>query len=267
MKLKKSLILIVFFLIPFNVSAFDHTHKAFNTLLERHVKMISKGLESRIDYAAFKKDHLALADYLASLSGVTEESFYTWPKEQQLAFLINLYNAATIDLILKHYPVSSIKKIGSLFQSPWKIRFITLFGKTISLDDLEHGLIRKKGVYDEPRIHFALVCASIGCPGLPDQVFRHDRLETMLEKGLVTFLSDKTRNRYNHGKKRFEVSAIFKWYGNDFNESYGSVTTLLRRYSQYLVGDEKELPDAKKTERISYLDYNWELNEINESYK
>lgn len=262
MKINIILILAVFLLLPFNASAFDHQHTDFNTLLEKHVKKINKGLESRVDYAAFKKDHAALTKYLSSLSEITEDGFYAWPVKQRLSFLINLYNACTIDLIVKNYPVTSIKKIGFLFQSPWKIRFIKLFGKTISLDDVEHGLIRQKGVYDEPRIHFALVCASIGCPALPDKAFRYDRLEKMLQEGLVTFLSDKTRNRYKHETASFEISKIFQWYGDDFNKNYGSVADLLNRYSKYLTEDGKELPSETKKAYISFLDYDWNLNDI-----
>ena len=180
---------------------------------------------------------------------------------QRLSFLINAYNGFTIELILKNYPVKSIRKIGSFMQSPWKISFISLLGKTMSLDEIEHGLVRQKGVYDEPRIHFALVCASVSCPSLQNKAFTSDKLEFMLEKGVVDFLSDKTRNRYSHRKKIFEVSKIFKWYEDDFNVKYGSVIKLLNTYGKYLIKNEKELPLAAKTDGIKYLDYDWNLND------
>lgn len=262
MKIKKSITLVVALLMmPYIASAFDHDHSVFDSLLKKHVKVLRNGLESKVDYLAFKQENSALKQYLTSLSAVSQKEFDSWTKEQRLSFLINAYNGFTIELILKNYPVKSIKKIGSMLQSPWKIEFISLLGETVSLDDIEHGLVRKKGVYDEPRIHFALVCASIGCPALHNNAFTGDRLETMLEKGLVSFLSDNTRNRYHHGEKRFEVSKIFKWYGGDFKERYGSVNQLLNRYGKYLVSSEKELRFAKKADDIEFLDYDWNLND------
>jgi len=262
MKINIPLTLAVFFLLPFSVSAFDHKHTTFTSLLEKHVIMTKNGQESRVNYSALKKDYETLKKYLSSLSSVTQREFHSWPEEKRLSFLINTYNAFTIDLILKHYPVTSIQKTGSLMRNPWKIKFINLYGKTISLDDLEHGLVRQKGVYDEPRIHFALVCASIGCPALQNKAFTYDQLEVMLEKGLVNFLSDKTRNRYNSEKKSFEVSKIFKWFGGDFEKKYGSVINLLNTHSKYLVKDEKALPSAEETNNIKFLNYDWNLNDI-----
>jgi len=261
MKKNILLILFVFLICPSAASAFDHGHTTFDSLLKKHVKLLRNGRESKVNYSGFKKDRAKFNKYLLSLSSVTEDEFHSWPVKKRLSFLINAYNAFTIDLIIKYYPVTSIKKIGSPMQSPWKIKFITIFGKYISLDEIEHGMIRKKSVYDEPRIHFTLVCASIGCPALQNKAFTYERLERMLENGIVNFLSDKTRNRYNHGKKTFEISKIFKWYGEDFNKKYGSVTKLLNIYSKNLVNNENELPHAEKTASIKFLEYNWNLND------
>ncbi len=262
MKLKTLLIISILLILPFRVFAFDHNHKAFTDVLQKHVHMVNNGLESKVDYAALKKDPSSLNSYLQTLTDVKKETFSKWPKEKRLAFLINAYNAFTIDLIVRNYPVKSIRKIGSFGSSPWKIKFVNLLGKTISLDDIEHGMVREKGIYDEPRIHFALVCASIGCPALQNKAFAHDRLEAMLEVGLVTFLSDRSRNRFNQKKNRFEVSKIFKWYGGDFNQKYKSVTGLLNKYSKTLVADKKELKKAGKATKINYLNYNWDLNKL-----
>ncbi len=262
MKLKSFFIISILLVLPFNAFAFDHSHKTFTDILKKHVKMVNNGLESKVNYAALKKDPKHFNSYLESLSGVKKEDFSAWSKEKQLAFLINAYNAFTLDLIVNNYPVKSIRKIGSITTGPWKIKFVKLLGATISLDDIEHGMVRNKGAYDEPRIHFALVCASIGCPALQNKAVNPDRLEAMLEAGLVNFLSDKTRNRYNPKKKRFEVSKIFKWYGNDFNQKYTSIDGLLIKYSRYLVTDGKSLDKAGRTKKIKYLDYNWNLNKL-----
>ena len=262
MKLKTILLISILLILPFNAFAFDHSHKAFTNILQQHVKILNNGLESKVDYAALKKSPLMLNNYLKTLSDVKKDHFSTWPEEKRLAFLINAYNAFTIELILKNYPVKSIRKIGSIGSSPWKIKFIKLLGETISLDEIEHGMVREKGIYDEPRIHFALVCASTGCPALQNKAFTYDKLETMLEKGLVNFLSDKTRNRFNQKKNRFEISKIFKWYGGDFNPTYGSVKGLLTKYKRVLIVNKNDLGAAAKATKIKYLNYDWNLNKL-----
>jgi hypothetical protein len=231
-------------------------------LLEKHVKVVRGGVASEVDYKGLQGERVELKKYLKELSGVGQKEFDSWTRDQQLAFLINAYNAFTLELILENYPVKSIRKIGGFLQSPWKIQFVKLLGKKISLDDIEHGLIREKGVYDEPRIHFAVVCASIGCPALQNRAFTAENLEEMLETGMVKFLSDKTRNRFNDEDKEFEVSKIFKWYGDDFNNKYGSVNGLLKKYAEYLVEKKKDLAVAVKTTDIDYLDYDWNLNDV-----
>lgn len=254
---------IVFFIIfTGNALAFDQSHSAWNSLLEKHVVMLNEGRASKVNYSDFKKDVAMLDMYLTGLSSVSLNNYNLWRENQKLAFLINAYNAFTIKLILEHYPVKSIKDIGSFFKSPWKIEFISLFGKTVSLDDIEHGMIRLKGVFDEPRIHVALVCASVGCPALKNAAFTSENLENLLESGLVSFLSDKSRNRFNCKKGVFQVSKIFKWYGGDFNLRYGSVYGLLKKYDRYLVhNDSERLIISQKKVKIEYLDYNWNLND------
>lgn len=257
-------ILIILMMVPFTTFAFDHGHSLFTSVLDKHIKVFKNGLESKVDYAALKKDQVDLKKYLSGLSQVSQKEFDSWTKEQRLSFLINAYNGFTIELILKNYPVKSIRKIGAILQSPWKIEFIKLFGKSLALDEIEHGLVRKKGVYDEPRIHFALVCASIGCPALYNKAFTPEKLEEMLETGLVNFLSDKTRNRYNPENKSFEISKIFKWYGGDFNDRYRSVNKLLNKYATHLVENKADLAIAEKTKDIEFLDYDWNLNDISD---
>ena len=134
--------------------------------------MIQDGQASRVDYSAFQKNQKVLQAYLASMSAVSRSEFDSWTKDQQLAFLINAYNAWTIEFVLSAYPdIKSIKDLGSFFSSPWKKEFINLLGETRSLDNIEHTLIRGSGRYNEPRIHFAVNCASIGCPALLNRAY------------------------------------------------------------------------------------------------
>ncbi|MBI1990430.1 MAG: DUF547 domain-containing protein, partial [Betaproteobacteria bacterium] len=138
---------------------FDHQHKAWGELLKKHVVLIDGGKASQVRYAELARDRAALTAYLASLSRVSEAEFKSWGKEQQLAFLINAYNAHMVELILTRYPnIKSVWDFGKFFNNPFKNKFFTLFGRAFSLDNIEHDTIRAKGVYDDPRIHFAVSC-------------------------------------------------------------------------------------------------------------
>ena len=165
----------------------QNMHEGWNTLLNNHVVAINHGHSTEVDYAAIKAKHSELKTYLDSLSAVTQNEFDTWEKPKQLAFLINAYNAFTVELILTKYPnLKSIKDLGSFFSSPWSKEFVPLLGKTRSLDDIEHGLIRGSGKYNDPRIHFAVNCASIGCPALREEAYTADTLDAQLKASLLT---------------------------------------------------------------------------------
>ena len=164
---------------------------------------------------------------LDDYSKVPKAEFDAWTKPQQQAFLINAYNAFTVEKILTRYPdLKSIRDFGSVFGNPWKDKFFTLFGQPSYLDQIEHEILRKEGVYDEPRVHVAVVCASIGCPMLRNEAFIADKLEAQLEDGMRRFLSDRTRNRYNPQTKKLEISKIFDWYGKDFEKGHKGFTSV-----------------------------------------
>ena len=138
----------------------DPYYTEWKAILDRHATL--DGSRSIVDYGAIKKDPAALTAYLGKVSAVTEAEFRKWPEEKRLAFLMNVYNAYTFKLILDYYPVKSIKDIGGLFKKPWGIEFVPLLRKNVSLDHIEHKVIRKE--YSDPRIHAALVCAAKSCP-------------------------------------------------------------------------------------------------------
>jgi hypothetical protein len=159
--------------------------------------------------------------------------------------------------------VKSIKNTVSFFKSPWKVEFVPLFGKNVSLDAIEHELILKKGKYDDPRVHMAIVCASKGCPALRNLAYTAENVDSELETATINFLSDKTRNRYNPEKNRFEISQIFKWYSDDFKARYGSIQKFLHTYSKFMTADKKDLIAMNKAQPdIEFLDYDWSLNGI-----
>lgn len=183
-------------------------------------------------------------------------------REQKLAFLINAYNAFTIDLIVRNPNIKSIKDLGSLLSSPWKKRFVSLFGEKLSLDEIEHGLIRKDPLFQEPRIHFAVNCASIGCPALSQEAFVASRLDSQLETVTKNFLRDRARNRIE-GKKVI-ISKIFDWYAEDFEKSWQGIVSVqyfLSKYSSALADNpEQEGVLKSKDLSIKYSDYDWNLN-------
>jgi len=217
-------------------------------------------------YAEFAKDRPALKAYLDSLAKVGEAQFNAWPKAERMAFLINAYNAFTVEKILTRYPgLKSIKDFGGVFNNPWKDKFIRLLGEPASLDTIEHEMLRKEGVYDDPRVHVAVVCASIGCPMLRNEAFTAERLEAQLEDAMKRFLSDRTRNRYNPQTRKLEVSRIFDWYGKDFergHKGFKSVKATLAKYADQLADkpEERALVASQQAE-IAFLEYDWALND------
>ncbi len=253
-----------------DAQAFDHTHSAFTALLKKHVVVIDGGKSSQVRYAELVKDRAALKAYLDRLSQVKESEFDSWSRAQRLAFLVNTYNAATLDLIIQNYPVKSIKDIGSVFDNRWKRKFIKLFGRETSLDAIEHDTLRKAGAYNEVRVHYAVNCASIGCPALREEAFTADQLDRQLEEQAVRFLSDRSRNRFAGGK--LEVSMIFKWFSEDWERGYtgfdgktAAITSreqYFARYAKVLAdtpADQQKILDGKAA--LSHLDYDWSLND------
>jgi len=261
MRLGLGLLLSLFALVPAQASTFDHA--PWSKLLRAHVVVLRDGQATQVDYAGMAADRAELNNYLKALSSVIRAEFDRWPVLDQLAFLINAYNAWTVDLILQAYPeVDSIKDLGWLLQSPWKKRFVPLLGATRSLDEIEHELIRGSDRYLEPRIHFAVNCASIGCPALRPEAFVGARLDAQLETATRLFLSDRTRNRLRGD--RLEVSSIFRWYREDFERGWRNAADLaafLALYAEPLglgPGDLQRLAEGRI--KIRFLDYDWRLN-------
>ncbi len=219
------------------------SHQQWDKLLNKYVN--AAGL---VNYKGFIKDKSELDEYLKLLSDNAPQS--SWSKNEQKAFWINAYNAFTVSLILQKYPVKSIKDIGGKIykiNTPWDIRFINIGGKTYDLNNIEHSILRKK--YNDPRIHFALVCASISCPRLRNEAYNAAKLDAQLDDAGKEFLNDKSKNNITAGKA--ELSKYFTWYGGDFTKN-GSLVDFINNYSQTKI---------HSNTKISYLDYNWSLNE------
>ncbi len=264
--LRRLLLAVALMLTATTALAFDHSHAAWDAILKKHVVLVQGGNAAQVRYAGMLAEHKSLAAYLQSLSAVTEAEYRSFTKPQKLAFLINAYNAFTVELILSKYPdLASIKDLGSLFQTPWKRRFFTLLGSERHLDDIEQGMIRAPGAFDEPRIHVALVCASIGCPMLRAEAYTAERLEAQLEDGMRRFFSDRSRNRYDAASGTLSVSRLFDWYAKDFASGHAGFSSLAATFAKYA----EALADTREAQariragdyRLEYLDYDWKLND------
>ena len=240
--MKKLVIILVVLLLSKNNFAMEVTsygtivnHTTWNQLLKKHVSD-----QGKVDYLGFKKDLTELNAYLDWLSKCKPSE--TWSKDQLMAFWINAYNALTIKLIVDRYPISSIKDI----YSPWNIKVITIANKTLSLNNIEHDILRKMG---DPRIHFGIVCASISCPKLQNEAFNTQNTNRLLNKASKEFLADSTKNELTIDAA--ELSKIFKWFAKDFKQE-GSLIDFLNKFADIRIASNAT---------ISFKDYNWGLNE------
>ncbi len=218
-------------------------HERWSALLKKHVN--NKG---DVDYKGFIKDSAALNSYLKLLSDHAPDSSLT--KNEKFAYWINAYNAFTVKLITENYPVKSIKDLGSTAtkNSPWDKKFFTIGGKEMTLNNIEHDILRKQ--FNDPRLHFAINCASYSCPKLLNKAFEASILNKQLDARASDFLNDTTKNIITPAKAK--LSSILLWYGDDFTKKGISKIEYINKYSRNKI---------LTTARIDYLKYNWELNE------
>ena len=218
----------------------------WTNLLKKHV-----GKDGLVDYKGFISDKDKLQSYLNTLS--ENPPAKSWTDNDKIAYWLNAYNAFTIKLIVDHYPVKSIKDLGAKHQiifinTPWDIKFFKIGGKTMTLNRIEHRILRQE--FREPRIHFALNCASLSCPKLRREAYEGSRLDAQLTDQAKEFLSDPSRNELNH--KTPKLSAIFSFYGKDITKWSGkSIIEFINQYTAIKIDENAEL---------DYLDYNWDLN-------
>ena len=210
-------------------------HSTWSGMIKMNIS--SKGV---VNYEAFKKDVSKLNEYLRELSETKITS--SWSKKDKMAFWINVYNAFTIKLILNNYPVKSIKEIDK----PWDQKFFSIDGKSMSLGEVEHNILRKFG---DPRIHFAINCASASCPRLIQVPYTAKNLESLLERQTIEFINDPFYNTIT--SYTVNVSKLFDWYKKDFKEHSGSVINFINKYSKVSIGNQKNK---------GYKPYDWTIN-------
>ena len=254
---------------------FDHAHAAWDALLARHVKLAPDQRSSQVDYAGLAVDRAALAAYLATLSAVSAAQYAGWARHEQYAFLANAYNAFTVEKILTRWPkLASIRDFGKVIGNPWKDRFFTLLGKPQHLDGIEHETMRAAGVFNDPRVHVAVNCASVGCPLLDRRALAGTSataLDAQLTDLMQRFLADRTRNRFNPQTRTLELSRIFDWYGDDFRAGgksflgyagYASVAEVGSRHADLLADSEADRALLRSGQaKIAFLEYDWALND------
>ncbi|WP_179008063.1 DUF547 domain-containing protein [Winogradskyella forsetii] len=214
-------------------------HSAWDKLLKKHVK--DDGL---VDYKGFKSDGDQLNAYVTYLS--ENKPNENWAFEEQLAYFINVYNANTIKLIVDNYPVKSIKDVGATI-SPFLKKFIRIGKKELSLADVEKGILQKM---NEPRIHFAINCASISCPKLLNEAYTAENVNQLMDKAAKEFINSK-KNAISEDKA--ELSEIFKWYKKDFLKQSESIIDYINQYAETKIN---------KGAEITFIDYNWKLNDV-----
>lgn len=236
-------------------------HSAWDKLLKTYIVESPDGL-NRVRYKAFKDGgHAELKTYIKSLEAVRPT---TLSRSEQFAYWANLYNAKTIDVVLDAYPVDSIRKIsisGGLFDlikksvgvgGPWKAKIMTVEGEKLSLDDVEHGIMRP--VFKDPRVHYAVNCASIGCPNLQAAAFTGSKLEAMLEAGAKAYINSPRGFSVTDGG--IVASSIYSWFKVDFGGSDAGVLAHAAKYAEPEL--KQKLTAATK---ISNFAYDWGLND------
>jgi hypothetical protein len=217
----------------------------YGELLKKYVR------DGKVDYAGFKTEEAKLDGYLKILENVGPGRL---SRNEQFAFYANAYNAWTIKLILSGYPgVTSIKDLGSLIKSPWKKKIVRIDGEVISLDHVEHEILRP--LYKDPRVHFAINCAAKSCPPLRPEPFSGNILDRQLDDSTRSFINNPKSYRLEDNE--LYVSRIFKWFSEDFNDD------VFGFFLKYAAGNLKKELEAK-SERINvkYLQYDWSLNEM-----
>jgi hypothetical protein len=221
------------------------THEIWNSLLKKHVNA-----DGWVDYKGFIRDSSELNRYLKVLEAAHPND-KTWSRNEQMAYWINAYNAYTVQLIVRNYPVKSIKDIkkGLAFvNSVWDIQFIKIQGFTYDLNNIEHNILRP--IYKDPRVHAAVNCASYSCPKLRPEAYTAAQLDVQLNDAMAGFVNDPTRNRISASKA--EISEIFKWFKGDFEQNGQNLRAFLNQFSKEKISDKTD---------ITHLDYNWSLNE------
>lgn len=227
---------------------------AYDALLEKHSKPVNDLARTRVDYAAIAKDP-SWKKLVADLAATNPKNLTG--RSEKLAFWINAYNILAIDLVAAHYPLESIKDIGSFFSPVWKKPAGRIGGKNYSLDEIEHGIVRPMG---DPRAHAAVICASTSCPALRREAWRASTLDAQLDDAMQTWIADPGKGlTIDRARSQITLSKIFDWFREDFAAA-GGVIDFVTHYARD--EDRAWLTQNATRASISYFDYDWTVNAI-----
>lgn len=226
-------------------------HSAWQKILDSYLVKSDKSGHTLFRYGNVSEDDKAiLEDYIDDLQYISPA---TLSRDEQFAFWVNLYNAVTVNLILDDYPIKSIKDIGSVVNlGPWDDVVVDIDGQEMTLNNIEHGVLRP--IFGENRVHYAVNCASLGCPNLQPQALTADNLEEQLDIAAADFINH--HKGVNIQGEQMTLSSIYDWFGSDFG---GSQETVLAHIADYATPDLEAKLDAFDGD-IKY-DYNWQLND------
>lgn len=236
---------------PESVQNIDHS--GWHSLLQSYVQPASDGINYFAYKAVTENDKKKLAGYI---SGLEEITITEYNRAEQQAYWINLYNALTVELILRYYPVESIRDIdispGFFSSGPWKKKLLMIEGETLSLDDIEHRILRP--IWQDPRIHYAVNCASIGCPNLSNEAFTATNTDLLLTQGAIAYINHPRGVSINNDE--LTLSSIYKWFKEDFGTDDKAIIQHLQEYAKpTLKAQLNGLSD------IEDYEYDWSLNE------
>jgi len=250
-----------------NVDAGEDTGVALD--YSAYARMLSSFVDENglVDYAGLASNRTDLDTFVHLLARLDPPATARWSQAQQMAMWINAYNALTLKAVVDHYPVESIKDIGSVFKSVWDKLTFDVMGRKVTLSHIEHEILRKQ--FSDPRIHLAINCASVGCPPLAREPFRADALDEQFAKQAEQFLSDPAKFRIRRSANTVHLSPIFKWFGMDFVPAYGSrkvrpgigarENAALNYTADHVSTDDRAYLETGRF-KVKYLDYDWGLN-------
>jgi hypothetical protein len=265
------LVAAVLALCPPATAAAELDHSGYDAFLKKYVR------DGFVNYSAVKSEDKELAAYLQKLEAIDPEEFAHWERDAKIALWINAYNAVTIYGITLNYPIeyggiiasarfpkSSIRQIAGF----WNTVFVKIMGAEITLDQIEHRILRKE--FADPRVHFSLVCASVGCPSLSSDAYDGGSLQQQLERDVHRFINDEQKVRLDTNRNRIDVSSIFKWYAEDFRSEssppwlqeypkrYRAIMSTIARH----VSQHQRDYMVNRVPSLHFLDYDWSLNEL-----
>ena len=240
------------------ISAQPFNYQKYNSILKDYVNF--RGL---VDYEKLKENRQQLDEFNSTIGAVSASRYNYWKDSEKIAFLINAYNSFTLESIIDNYPTKSIRNIIGV----WKIRKFNFAKKKITLDHIEHQILRKE--FNQPGIHVALVCAAISCPPLRQEAYTSRQLEEQLDDQAKKFLGNSQGFKIDSQNNTIYLSSIFKWFGKDFEKNYGQAQnieglnkteTAIVNYARKYVNSNAQKFLDKGGYKVKYSEYDWSLN-------